>query len=228
MPKVDHYGVHWAPGAIAFLHQDDGARNIIGLGEPSPFSVMSRGACNHHILLETPTPREHLPLFRQVLAQSSTARFLLPIPAPQPGGVSLYPTETPHESLRLLAQLLRMSSPLSPPLYAGWNVPRLLTALDRTNVQPVVLTEGRTTDAANVLRLCRRALLAPSKLLVQVDMDFPPSSAFPMLTLAPHNLIDLSLLPWEAFGATVLRAHMRRNWDEKTDWFIDEGDSLDA
>ena len=68
---VVHYGVHWAPGKIAFLHQGRaGGNNAIGAQVFSPYTVRTRGyrwSCNHLIPLNAVnSARSHLVVFENL------------------------------------------------------------------------------------------------------------------------------------------------------------------
>ena len=234
MPQVDHYGIHWAPGRIAFLHQGEGARNAIGLGEPSPFILRGRlPACPHSILLDTPTPREHLSSFRSILASVDAARFLLPVPPPLGANVAYLPTINTRATLITLAQFLRMSAPTRAPVQWWWGSGSrsdAQAAAHLTNVQPLVLAGLELDHIDSLLRFSAAALFEPRAVLALTHMEMPAPSGVRVISfkpLADLHLLDVSVLPWEAFGATVVRAVMRRNWDTTRHWFVDEG-VLDA
>ena len=227
MVESTHYGVHWAPGRIAFLHQErgGGGRNAIGLGQPSPFSISAKlPECPHQIPLEAPAPREHLATFRELLATHSTMRFLLPIPPHHEPTVAWSTAEVQPA----LADMLRMTSPPKPPIEWWWaargHAARLAWAC--TNIAPLVVAGITLNDYDMVCAYARASLYLPRRVLLLVPDDFPRPPFH--REVAPLPVLDLAALPWEAFGATVLRAYMRRNWDDQTYWFLDEGEVLDA
>ena len=142
--EVTHYGVHWAPGKIAFLHQTRGGFNAIGLREFSPFVVrpMRRWLCNHLIALNAINPpRSHLLHFETLVARNALVRFMLPLPKTSEPGVGMFLTDHLEEDLLQVAFLLKMSSPLKLPLlYASLTtVKAVIEELSMTNVQPLVL-----------------------------------------------------------------------------------------
>ena len=90
---VSYYGVHWAEGGIAFLEQEKGGSNTLGLKEKSPFVVVApqkNKRCNHLIPLATPNPDPvHWEAFKGILEQDELAKAMLPTPKTGTGGFYL-------------------------------------------------------------------------------------------------------------------------------------------
>ena len=225
--EVSHYGVHWAPGRIAFLHQQRGGMNAIGLKESSPFMVRTkrRWLCNHLIALNAINPaRTHLVAFENLVGKNSLVRFMLPLPKDNgPPGVGLFYTKSMDSDLLQFAMLLKMSSPVKMPIFfAKLTTPKvILDELEMTNVQPLVLAGVMPEHTDMVRNLISAAAVLPRKLLVVSHPDVP--IRLPVLNgehLFNQDEVDLTGLPWETLGATVLRAYMRNEWEGI--WFTRE------
>lgn len=220
---VSRWGVHWAPGALAYLHQARGDTNAVGLREPSPFFVRARrGAiCNHLVQLNALNPaREHLTLFRNILRDDSLARFLLPLPKVDAGVAALDRLNMHHLTL-----LLKMSSPVKRPiLSADFCKPeQVLGLLEDTDIQPLALVGVEARHMKWVAPLAEMAATLPRRLLISAKPDVPlrlPMVSSPRMLASDQE--DLTTMPWEALGAIVLRAYMRREWDEAKCWFTRE------
>ena len=231
MAESTHYGVFWAPGRIAFLHQDGPGQNAVGLGQPSPFTVSPRlPPCPHQIQLNMEAPRDRLPAFREILERSAMARFLVPVPPHHEPTVRWLPVASPTPVLPELAQFLRMSSPRQTPIEWWWAVKGNSNRLgwSYTNLTPLVIGGVGLSEHSLACAYAQAALYLPRRVLLMVSEDFPLPPRAHSLEWEEHDLEALTSLPWEAFGATVVRAYMRRNWDQDTSWFLDEGEILDA
>lgn len=226
--QVSYYGVHWAPGKIAFLQQGrpNGA-NALGVKEPSPFFVRTarRWSCNHLISLNAlNSAQQHLTAFEALVSRNNLARFMLPIPKEEGCGLGVLRSSRHDDELLNLTLLLKLSSPIKMPVF--WantsSVVTLMSELNMTNVQPLVLmgVEAQHTDLVRDLH--RASLLAPRKLLVVAKDDVPiPSSLYLSgAHMMAQDEIDLAALPWETLGGMVLRAYMRQEWDGY--WFTRE------
>ena len=223
--EVSYYGVHWAPGKIAFLQQARGGSNAIGLREASPFIVRPkrRWTCNHLIQLNSVNPaRGHLGRFEELVSRNSLVRFMLPLPKEADlalqSGVGVFSGD-----LMLVTLLLKMSSPVRLPYFSLPMVqPRMiLDELQMTNVQPVVVTEIGPKHTSVVAELVAAARNAPRRLLLLAHPDVPLTQE---VLLADHmqgqTINDLAALPWESLGSIVLRAYMRNEWGGL--WFTRE------
>jgi len=231
MSTVTRYGVHWAPGAIAFVHQQRGGSNAIGLREPSPFRVRvpRNKLCNHQIALNATNPaREHLAAFRRLLEEDSLMRFMLPLPKDvdpdHTGGVGTISVENVRAELVRLTLLAKLSSPIRMPVM--WmnltTVHAIMEELQLTDVQPLILLGVEAEHSKAIRQIIDAASIdAPRRLLIVAKTDVPvPAHELTHGCMTAMNLADLTLLPWEAFGACVLRAYMRREWEGA--WFSRE------
>jgi hypothetical protein len=221
---VTHYGVHWAPGAIAYLHQARGDQNAIGLREGSPFFVRTpkrATICNHLVQLNAINPaREHLTLFRQILLHDSLARFMLPLPKDAGGPGVARITGAPN--MLHLTLLAKMSSPVRKPfLRADFAQPKQIAdELEVTNIQPLVLLDVKPEHMRTIGQVMRIAEDCPRRLLICAHGDVPVRAeevSAPRMELEDQT--SLVALPWETLGAIVLRAWMRVEWDVSTAWF---------
>jgi len=217
--EISHYGVAWTPDKIAYLQQERGGTNAIGLKESSPFTVRTRKrwTCNHLIGLAVPNPaRTHLDRFRDIVSRNSLVRFLLPIPG---GGVSVY-----HSAeLNHVVQLLKMSAPTRLPILHAplTKANAVLDELEVTNVQPFILAGVEAKHTAWVSNLIAAAQHMPRRLLIMSASDVPLRA--PVVEaehLRRQDDLDLVAVPWEAMGAIVLRAVMRSEWTGS--WFTRE------
>lgn len=228
---VDRYGVHWAPGKIAFLQQGRGGANAVGLPSPSPFYVKTsrRWVCNHLIGLAGLNPAgTHFARFEALLAKDSLARFMLPLPKDADRdtrmGVGRIDAEDFDADLMDVVMLSKMSSPVKIPIFrlSLTSTKTIMVELNMTDVQPLILSGVEAQHTAQVSELCAMATTAPRRLLVVAARDVPLPGVVELT--AEHQLAqeqtDLIGLPWESFGACVLRAYMRQEWDGS--WFTRE------
>ncbi|HQT78614.1 MAG TPA: hypothetical protein PLD10_16290 [Rhodopila sp.] len=228
--EVTRYGVHWASGKIAYLHQGRGARNAIGLDLPSPFHVrtLRRWVCNHVIGLNTLNrAKSHFLTFESLLAKNSLVRFFLPLPKDADrdtqGGAGVFATRSVEDDLVHLTLLMKMSSPVKLPLF--WarmtSAKTILEELEMTDVQPLVLAGVEPEHTRMAVDLLRAARNLPRRLLVVARNDVPINA--PQLTGEDFFLrdeTDLAVLPWENLGSQVLKAYMRAEWEGQ--WFLRE------
>lgn len=224
---VDRYGVHWAPGKIAFLHQTRGGLNAIGLKEPSPFTVkiLSKRMCNHLIALNAVNPaRSHLMRFEPLIAKDSLVRFMLPLPKDGDRGVGTVQADQFDPDLLDIVLLTKFSSPIKTPIFwMSLTSPRaVLDELAMTDVQPLVLAGVEAKHTEDLAKIMRAAAHLPRRLLVVHAPDVPVSHGEPLTAgyMASQDMADLVSLPWETMGAKVLNAYMRREWN--VTWFTRE------
>lgn len=231
MADIHCYGVHWAPGNIAFLHQDQkrGATNAIGLRDPSPFNLIGvarRRPCPHLIPVAVSNPaREHMGAFRELIHEDALARFLLPLPG---GGVRVLRTRVDQDVTTLLTLFLKMGSPIRTPMrWAGFQTRReLADELEVTNLLPWVLLGVKPPHTTLVQEVADHARLQPRKLLLVADPDVPLDGVEEVQTRSLRlgasggRVAEIAALPLEALGATVVRAFMRREWGGT--WFTKE------
>jgi hypothetical protein len=228
--EVDRYGVHWAPGKIAFLHQARGGTNARGLQEASPFEVKMhrRWVCNHLIALNATNPAAtHIQRFQDLLTRNALVRFMLPLPkaadTDTKGGVGIVHTSEVEKDLADITMLLKMSSPVRVPiLWMSLTTPAAVIAeLTRTDVQALVLAGVEVKHTAVVTDLIKAASIQPRRLLVVANKDVPlPGTQLDAENFFSIPFADLVALPWETLGALTLRAYMRDEWAGA--WFTRE------
>ena len=223
---VTHYGVHWAPGKVAYLHQHRGGFNVIGSSARSPFVVQTcrKWTCNHIISLITLGPsRRHLFKLEELITRNSLVKFMLPLPKTDQG-VGVFHTECFEDDLLSFALLCKLSSPIRLPIFhLGANKPHvLLSELEMTNVQPLVIASASVEHMSLIQTLITHARTAPRKLLILAAPDVP----LPRVPVLDGNHfynqdeVDMIALPWETLGALVLKAYMKGEWDNA--WFTTE------
>jgi hypothetical protein len=213
---VNHYGVHWANGNIAYIEQEKSGTNALGLPEKSPFVVQlpgGNGRCNHLIALAAPKPdAAHLDFLARLINEDSLVRAMLPIPKTGAGGFFLV---DPAGRLRLhLVLLSKLSSPITRVVkpFASLSQQQILDELQMTNVQPLVLTGVTAAQAPALARLAEQLASLPRCLVLTGDADVPVPAAIQKIAseIDKHDLADLAGLPWETLGAVVVRRYMRR------------------
>jgi hypothetical protein len=221
--EVAHYGIHWAPGKIAFLQQGRNGTNAIGLKTSSPFEVKPRRratTCNHLIAPNATNPaRGHLTAFQNLVLENSLVRFMLPVPKSdtETGVGVISDLDVFYTTL-----LLKMSSPVKlPVIWASLANPvSILAELESTNVQPLVLSGVTVRTLAMARDLAQAARTLPRKLLIVTDADTPIRPNLDAKGLLAADRTDLLTLPWETLGAIVVRAFMRQEWNGT--WFTRE------
>ena len=222
---VTHYGVHWAPGKLAYLHQGRGATNAVGVREQSPFEVRTarRWMCNHLIALNAVnSARGHLVKFEELISKNPLVRFMLLVPKGAGASSALLASRSHEQDLLQVALLLKMSSPIKLPVF--WanvaNTQTLVSELGMTNVQPLVLAGVTVEHTAMARDVCREAALSPRRLLVIAHPDVTLPGEIDGRHLFEQDEVDLAALHWETLGSLVLRGHMRGEWDGS--WFTRE------
>ena len=218
--EVSRYGVHWAPGRIAFLEQQRGGTNAVGLRQPSPFFVKTprRWLCNHLIATNAVNPaREHLTAFRTLIERNALVRFMLPIPKSDAQAGVIHELDIFYSTL-----LLKMTSPVKLPVWwASMANPKTVRdELEMTDIQPVVMAGVKVKQETMARELMQVSTTLPRRLLVITEGDVPLASNLEATHLLSQDRTDLLALPWETLGAIVLRAHMRGEWDGT--WFTRE------
>ncbi|BCJ91719.1 hypothetical protein IZ6_24540 [Terrihabitans soli] len=204
---VSHYGLHWGSGDIAFLLQQDKAQTILPVEVDCPFRVVPAKRfirCNHRIDLSTPDPDPfHLQTFDRIRTDPLVQAML---PTPNPGSAVLV-----HENQkRALVALSRLSSPIHPIVQPFWTTDpnRIADELLITNVQPLVLTDAKTSDQTALNRIAQLVPTAQRRLVISSG-DFLIGRPEIPTVQSSIQLDDLLALPLEAIGAWVLRQHMR-------------------
>jgi hypothetical protein len=221
---VSHYGVHWTADGIAFLEQGGprGGSNAIGLALKSPFRVRLEGktrSCNHNIPLAAPTLNPvHVEAFKRI-RHDPLVGAMFPVPKEQ-GTSGVWYVNDQNDKLGLfLALLSRMSSPVHgiiQPIWLAKTPAAVIEELKVTNVQPLVLTDVQPKDTAVVEMFAKAAMFLPRRLVLagRAEVALPSSVIRIASSRIPElDLKDLMTLPWETFGATMIRKYMRNEND---------------
>src|SRR5690606_12205150 len=144
--------------------QGRGGTNAIGLRERAPFQVELPNRskhCNHQIPLSTPVPNDHHWDFFLQLLDDPLVRAMLPIPK-KAGGV-YYLADPNGEALDVLLMLSKLSSPIYSTVVPVWSLTEqaIITELQQTNVQPLVLTQMEPKNSDLLSRVARAAVHLP-------------------------------------------------------------------
>jgi hypothetical protein len=198
--RVNRFGVHWAPGRVAFLLQDTGSQNAIAAGIPCPYDVKKRLPCPHEINLAS----ADVDVIDDPLVQAMS-------PAPRrPDEPLSYLLHDPDGQLIPVVEALTyMSSPtevLVGPVW--WKTPTEVAGMAAlTNVSPVGFTDLTFQNCGRMETLTQA--LAPSGrrvLFVTRERLFPAVGGVRVETRLSAN--DLVNVPLREIGATLLRKYM--------------------
>jgi len=216
--QVGYYGIHW-DGDTAWLQDGHSGSNAQGLAIRSPFVVKpinNKLYCNFRIHLSAPVISEFAWAYFLEIARDPVIQAMLPVPK---NGRGLYWIEDPggHYNF-VLSMLARLSSPIYPTITAAHAL-KLTVARDllqESNIQPLIYT-GLTYDKAQLLHLlAKEEELAPRTLILTGASDVPVPPAYKKIKfsqdLLGRDVVELNQLPWESFGATVVRKVMRKEW----------------
>jgi hypothetical protein len=189
-------GIHWAEGDIAFLIQGEQIQNALGINLDCPFPA-GKGQCGHRINLQNTTDL--------AFPEHPLVDIMSPVPAqlPEPAFIA-------GDVRLLIATLARMSSPVQLPMRPFW-APRpkeIITALSQTNVQTLILTDVRPTDRKKLDQVLEAAPSMPRKLLLTGSKDVILGRGANRLTAPDWDMEHIVSLPWEAYGATLLKQYM--------------------
>lgn len=229
--EVSRYGIHWAPGNVAFLHQTRGGVNAWGMKERSPFFVRTpnrRWVCSHLIALAATNPAgPQMAKFRELIEKNSLVRFMLPLPKgadiDTKVGVGYVTTKQLDGDMLDIAMLCKMASPVQLPIFwMNLHSPKtLLMELTLTDVQPMVVAGVKAQHLSQLNEVLQAASIAPRRLLLVCDDDVPMKvTQLDAAHMMSQDQTDLVALPWESLGGMVLRGYMRHEW-ERT-WFSRE------
>lgn len=199
---VSHYGLHWAPGGVAFLVQPLSSQNLISPDLASPFVPHIRPKrlrCPHQINLADYTEAP-------AWIEDPLAEIFLPVPR-NPGEKAKIILDRDQRVESMLYQLSRLSSAceaITRPIW--WRVPRETQALYTvSNLSPLVWMAGTQQFAAYAARhielgqsFGRRVLIVARERMGLVDD----------CEWIETGLGDISGEPLEAIGAGVLRKIM--------------------
>lgn len=194
-------GIHWE-GDIAFLLQGDKIQTAFDFEVPCPFDIV-KGNCNHRIDLRQAVTSSRLP------ARDPLVRAMSPVPK-TPGEPAAFFADSDLNII--LATLARMSSPLKLPIAPLWSLSpqKIIRELGSTNVQPLVLTGVRSIDRKDLDRVLEASPLLPRRLVLlgRSDVVLRPEAIRLDHTLGEVNIADFVSLPWEGYGAHLLKQHM--------------------
>lgn len=216
---VTYFGVHWTSDGIAFLEQGGakGGANALGLREKSPFRVQIQGPANHLIPLAAPNLNpEHIEVFRKLMA-CPLMQAMLPLPK-GPNDPPAWFVEKADEDIQIcMAALCRMSSPIRSPIMPIWrfkNARQIDEELNRTNVQPLVLTDCEVKHTTLIQQVVQLVASAPRRLIFVGHPTVPLPKGVKRLSSKDissfdMDLSDLVMLPWEVEGAILVRRYMR-------------------
>lgn len=193
-------GIYWE-GDIAFLIQGDRIQTAFDFEVPCPFEP-TKAPCDHRIDLRAEVDPTRFPRDDLVDAMSPVPRSTAdPVPFLNQADLSI-----------ILATLARMSSPTRLPMVPLWSLRpnQIIRQLEHTNVQPLVLTGVRAADKRAVDQVLEAALYLPRRLIMQGDpsLVLRPEAKRMSTTLGEVNVADFVSLPWEAYGAHLLKQHM--------------------
>ncbi|RWP44244.1 MAG: hypothetical protein EOR04_04820 [Mesorhizobium sp.] len=193
-------GIHWE-GDIAFLIQGEKITTAFTFEIPCPFEP-SKSPCDHRIDLRAEVDPSRFPADPLVDAMS---------PVPHPTGTPATYLQQQEISL-IFATLARMSSPTKLPVAPFWSLrpDKIIRLLEQTNVQPLVLTGIRASEKKAVDQILEAAPYLPRKLIMQGEptLVLRPEAKRTTTTLGQVNIADFVSLPWEAYGAHLLKQHM--------------------
>lgn len=208
---VNHWGVHTSDGDVAFLEEEAGGRNALGLSMRSPFRVRftRRIACNHQIPLEARPAEEHIKRFRRHM-KDPLLRAMLPLPWRGTYMVDEYPADVDM----LLLTLERLSSPIQHIIHPVWSISekRILNEMQATNVQPLVLTAVNATHTQLLTRIQQLSLTMPRTLIVIPASAMIRPMGWKQITTS-LSVKSVMALPLESLGGWALRQHMRGEFD---------------
>ncbi|CAJ3210334.1 Uncharacterised protein [Burkholderia pseudomallei] len=214
--EVRTYGIHWNAEGVAYLHQGRNASNFLSLKAPSPYAVVParRLACNHLFPVSAAVPDPtHWKQF-QALARDPLVRVMLPIPKGD-GEAGVFVMEDTNDEMTLtLLTLSRMSSPIQPIVRPIWHFsPNDISAeLERTNVQPLVLTQANPKYQKVVDAIIDQSVYMPRRVVITGTYDVvarKPAQRLKTGLLAGEEGLIVSL-PLESLGVAVLRRYARR------------------
>jgi hypothetical protein len=214
--EVGTYGLHWTNDGIAYLHQGRSAQNFLSMKAPSPFLVIpaKRLMCNHTFPTGAAVPDPiHWKQF-QALARDPLVQAMLPVPK-QDHEAGVFVMEDTNDELNLtLLTLSRMSSPIAPIVRPIWHytLGELTIELDRTNVQPLVLTQANPKHQKVLDAIISQARYTARRVIVTGTADLIVSKPAQRLRtgLLAGEEGHIVSLPLETLGMTVLKRHARR------------------
>ncbi|WP_353640790.1 hypothetical protein [Mesorhizobium sp. WSM2239] len=193
-------GLHWE-GDIAFLIQGEKVQTAFDFEIPCPFD-QNKDPGDHRIDLRIECDPSRFPADPLIDAMS-------PIPR-DTGEPAAFLTQ--QDLSIILATLARMSTPSKLPIAPFWSLKpdKIVRLLELTNVQPLVLTGVRATNKSAVDQILEAVPYLPRKLVLQGEQTLilRPEARRISTALGDLNPADFVSLPWEAYGAHLLKRHM--------------------
>lgn len=214
--EVPSYGIHWSAEGVAYLHQGRNALNFLSLKAPSPFVVVPsrRAACNHLFPVSAAVPDPvHWRQF-QALARDPLVTAMLPIPKADGEAGVFVMEDTNSELILTLLTLSRMSSPIQSIVRPIWHFSPndITTELERTNVQPLVLTQATPKHQRVIDAIVEQAHYLPRRVVITGTYDLVARRPAQRLKtgLLPGSEGAIVSLPLESLGVAALRRYARR------------------
>lgn len=197
------YGIHWADGKIAFLHQNGPTQYAAPVaGLISPFSIERRISCPHAIDLKqavTSLPPE---------ADDPLVRCLLPVPH-HPAKPRCSWILDDGGVMPLVEKLVELSSPTQDQVHPLWLFPLrdIGNLVAVTNCTALVLTGATAAASPRIERLLEVLKTSQRRVLFVAEEVLP---AFKGLTRIKTELTleDVEHLPWRGIGSRVVFDYM--------------------
>lgn len=187
------FGVTWAPGGVAFLMQDDGVTNALGVDIPCPFPQDAKRVCPHQIRIPAVDAHHHAesdPLFQA----------LSPVP-----GSGTYLIRHDREVIENLLELCSLKLDVIEPL---WIIGRaqLRSRLLLTNCAPLVLTDVTLEDIPLMRQFAHIARTLERRVVFLSSCWMPAVEGIPTIKSQIDTIYDPTEL--NAVGASMLTRYM--------------------
>ncbi|MDB2578940.1 hypothetical protein N9Y00_07880 [Tateyamaria sp.] len=137
------------------------------------------------------------------------------LPLPKPVGQNVFYLDDPYDDLGMyLHTLSRLSSPIKPTIKPAWTVKArtLETELNASNIQPLAIVQTDQKQQSIVDTVGKLALYVPRTVVFSGKSEVVVSSPIQRIktNLRKFSITDLTILPLENLGATLIR-RMARN-----------------
>lgn len=214
---IDCYGLHRVDDDIAFLEQEKGGSNAVGLAVKSPFKVTfpRHRHCNHRIPLAAPVPEvSHVAVFQKIY-DDPVVQAMLPIPHE---GIKVFYVNDPTDALAYhLVSLAKLSNPVRSVVNPVWGFTSLNPIIDdmkTTNVQPLVLTHFKAKDTEMLGKIAAASAYAPRVVICTgaADVVMVPKAMRIETKLLDFPALELLGIDMVSIGAWLIRAWMRKEW----------------
>lgn len=202
---VSRFGLHIAPGGIAFLVQANGSQNLISPELRFPYAVHIKPRtlrCPHHVDLA-----QGVGVVVPGWTEDPLLRAFLPVPA-EPDTPALLVFDPEDRFRRIAPQLARMGSPTGPVAQPAWMLASgdVKNSYSVSNLTPIILTSTEISGTKDVLRHMDLARANQRQLIVFARQRLPMFGADARWVEPPDYLpVDE---PLEAIGSAVLRRYM--------------------